>query len=195
DGLRSTLGPGGPGGSVRNVNITGVRDFVRTVMAGAGGESVAAQGGTGGSVENVRVAGTIGDFSRPFEFSTFGTAGQGGISAGQGGAGATAGRNGSVVTVRADRISAILAGRPPADALTTVNAAWAVSGVRAFFVGADVDEDEEFDFLDAGLGGFGLGDGDTLTDGLVIVRDGGLGLIRTPRTGESIAPFHVEYVA
>jgi hypothetical protein len=194
DGLTSSAGPGGAGGSVSNINITGVGEFVRSIMAGAGGNG-GTIGGTGGSVFNIRVAGDIGDFSSNFEMDPDGETGQGGISVGQGGTGATPGRNGSVLNLRADRIATILAGRPAANAITAANAVTAISNVRAFVVGADVNGNELFDYVDLPPPGFNLGDGDTAIDGLVVVRAGGLGAILNPLTGESIAPLDVETVA
>ncbi len=193
NGLPSTLGAGGTGGSISNVNITAVGEFVRTLMAGSGGAG-ATRGGAGGSVSTATVAGDIGDFSDDFEMTASGTTGQGGISVGQGGTGATPGLNGSVRSVTAHGIASIVAGRPAANAITAANAVFAISGVRAVVAGADTDADESFLFINAGPAGFHLGDGDTALDGLVVVRAAGFQPIRNPLTNDPVAPLDIETV-
>ena len=183
DGGKGVAGIGGKGGKVSFVNIPHVGDFVRAIKAGNGGVGVGVPGGDGGTVANIFVAGDIGDFSSAFDVASFAT-GMGGIVAGQGGVGTGAipGKNGSILNVNADRIAAMIAGRPAANALIAGspmnppgNAVTKISGIVANVIGADLDHDRAFDFIDAGPVGFHLGDGDTALDGLVIVKTGGGG--------------------
>ena len=182
DGGRGIAGIGGKGGNVSFVNIARVGDFVRAIKAGNGGIGVGVPGGDGGTVANIFVAGDIGDFSSAFDVASFAT-GMGGIVAGQGGVGSGAipGANGSILNVNADRIAAMIAGRPAANALTAgnpmlpSNAVTMISGIVANVIGADINDNRAFDFTDAGPVGFNLGDGDTALDGLVVVKRGGGG--------------------
>ena len=58
--------------------------------------------------------------------------------------------------------------------LTADNAVTVISGLKTKVIGADIDGDGTFDFIDAGAVGFNLGDGDTAIDGLVIVKTAGI---------------------
>ena len=179
----ASTGNGGSGGSIVGVTMNAVSDFVRIIAAGDGGAGGAnASGGAGGSVSLVKVAGDIGDFSAAFDVTSI-TSGQGGVVAGRGGAGLIAGRSGSVTGVTSDRIATIIAGKTAANALTSANAVFAISGILTSAIGADLDGDGTFDFTNTvGTAAFDLGDSfagtsDTPIDGLVLVRVAGAGVL------------------
>lgn len=165
DGGAATTGTGGAGGKIDKLDFRRVGDFVRRIVAGDGGDG-ATLGGVGGSINDVLVIGDIGDFDASFGV---GDTAMGGIFAGQAGLGASA-QNGSVSKINATRIAAIAAGTPAANALTAANAVHSLTEITAFIVGADVAADGDFDFTNAGIAGFALGQGDTALDGLVIAR-------------------------
>ena len=48
-----------------------------------------------------------------------------------------------------------------------------IKNITANVIGADKNGDGNFDFTNAGAAGFGLNQGDTAIDGLVIVKSGG----------------------
>src|SRR5262249_3742921 len=119
------------------------------------------------------VAGDIGDFASAFTLiDPNADAGMGGLIAGQAGTSGTAGAalNGSISQVTATRIAAIFAGRPATNNITAANAVQSLTGISAQVIGADADHDEVFDFTDAGVAGFNLGDGDLAIDGFVLVQ-------------------------
>jgi hypothetical protein len=178
-GGASASGTGGIGGSVNSISMTAVGQFVRALKAGNGGNGVRA--GAGGNVSGVSVAGDIGDFTSDFGVSSD-TAGMGGIVAGMRGTGAGAATNGSIANITADRIAAMLAGSPAANAVGYGNAVQKISGITASVIGADVNGDGIFSFTEGGVdgtyqpdGAHHATDGDTALDGFVLVRSGGLG--------------------
>jgi hypothetical protein len=171
----TSTGNGGAGGSVTAVNIGAVSDFVRIIAAGDGGAGGAnASGGAGGSISAVNVAGDIGDFSASFDVVSI-TSGQGGLVAGKGGTGLTLGKAGSITGITADRIATIIAGKTATNALSSINAVSSITLVNAAVIGADLDHDGMFDFVDSiGTTAFDLsptigGTSDAPTDGLVLV--------------------------
>jgi hypothetical protein len=168
----NATGVGGNGGSIKNLDITDVATFVRLIKAGDGGNGNTA--GSGGSLTDIKVAGDIGDFTSDFQISA--TSGMGGLIAGRAGISngiVAAAKNGSIATVQAERIAAILAGAPASNALTADNAVIKITGITgATQIGADVNTNTTFDFTDSGVNGFNLGEGDTALDGLVIVKTG-----------------------
>ena len=111
--------------------------------------------------------GDIGNFSQ-----SFGTAANrmGGLLAGLGGAGSNMGLTGFIQDVKATRIAAIYAGdsSTAANALTFINRVNSIAKITANAIGADLDQDGTFDFINAGPAGFALGSGDTAIDGLVL---------------------------
>jgi hypothetical protein len=164
---------GGAGGAVSGINLA-KGSFVHLLAAGNGGDS-SAKPGTGGSVTSVAVAGDIGSLTEAFNTAP-NVSGMGGLFAGQGGKKAgivQAALNGSVSGIRAAGIATILAGRHAANELTTANAVLRISGLNVTgAIGADAVQPAGFTFTDAGPAGFHLSDGDTVQDGLVIVRKG-----------------------
>ena len=168
----NSAGTGGNGGSITGFKATQVTNFVRLIKAGDGGNGDV-KAGAGGSVSGTSVAGDIGDFASNFGiFSSSGN--MGGLVAGQGGSAnmvLDASKNGSILGVKATRISAILAGFGGASSLTADNAVKKISKITgATAIGADVNTNTTFDFTDIGNAGFNLGDGDTALDGLIIVK-------------------------
>ena len=129
-------------------------------------------GGDGGSVTAAKIKGDIGNFTK-----TFGVDAEemGGLIAGLAGGGSTPGITGAISNIVAGRIAAMFAADETTspDALTTANAVSAISKVIAKAIGADLDGDAAFDFVDAGAAGFNLSDGDTVIDGLVIALTAG----------------------
>lgn len=179
NGGASTSGAGGAGGRIRNIDLDAVGTFVRALIAGNGGNGSTA--GAGGSVALVSIAGDIGDFTQ-----NFGTTAMGGIFAGQ--AGKVGGvvnvtKNGAITGVEAARIAAMLAGTPDANALTTSNAVRKILRITTDQLGADIDGDGIVDVTEApgaNPPGYTLGNPlDTLLDGIVLVRSGGLGKVPT----------------
>jgi hypothetical protein len=159
---------GGIGGNVLNVNIDAVGSFVRSIEAGDGGTGTIA--GAGGGVSTVTVAGNIGDYSVPFGFTP---TGMGGLSAGIRGGGAGKAQNGSVTNINADNIAAIVAGGGYQDADDVTS----ISLIHTNSIGADVNGNGIFDFINSGTPAHILFDaayGDIPTDGLVVVKIGGL---------------------
>jgi hypothetical protein len=178
-GGNSASGAGGMGGAVRAINLTTVGQFVRAVEAGDGGDG--ARAGAGGNVSAISVAGDIGDFTSNFGL-TSDTTGMGGIMSGIKGTGAGTATNGSIVKVTADRIAAMLAGSPDANAVGYGNAVQSIAKITASVIGADVNGNGIFDFTEGGGDGTYQPDdshhpvdGDTALDGFVLVRAGGLG--------------------
>jgi hypothetical protein len=178
-GSNTGAGTGGLGGSVSQIDITNVGQFVRDVKAGDGGDGKKAGGG--GSVTHVTVAGDIGDFTSDFGMVSD-TSGMGGISAGEKGAGAGSAVNGSITNITANRIAAMLAGAPAANGIVYNNAVQTIAKISAAVLGADVNGDGSFNFLpDSGSNttfqpddSHDPTDGDIAVDGLVLVRAAGL---------------------
>lgn len=126
-----TTGKGGAGGGIASINIGEVD--VSNLVAGNGGNSATNTGGVGGSISKVYSRGEIGtmnnvaqgfgfDDSSPLNYYDH----LGGIFAGQGGTGVVKGlpataKSGSVISVTADAISSITAGRGVAIALSAAN--------------------------------------------------------------------------
>jgi|GEM_PF-1731466 len=161
---------GGNGGSIANLSIDAERASL--IVAGDGGSSaVPGRGGRGGSVSEVKVHGDIGDFDATFGFT--GSNDMGGLAAGAGG-NSEASKNGSIANITADRIAAIVAGRPSSSGLSKSNAVYALSGIHAKVIGADGGYNFGFDFDDTGEVGFHVDEGDVAYDGLVVVRAAGL---------------------
>jgi hypothetical protein len=78
-----------------------------------------------------------------------------------------------------DLISPIISVKAAANSLTAANAVYSISGITAYSVGADVNGDGVFTFTNlTGTAAFELGD--TPTDGLVLVRAGGMGVLPVP---------------
>ena len=94
----------------------------------------------------------------------------GGLLSGLGGTGSTMGVTGFMDSVKATRIAAIYAGDngTAANALTFINRVNSIAKITANSIGADLDQDGTFDFINAGPAGFALGSGDTAIDGLVL---------------------------
>ncbi len=164
---------GGLGGSVSNVNIKEAGSHVHVIAAGDGGDGTI-RAGAGGSVTKVKVAGDIGNFDAPFGMVPHSSSSpsMGGLATGMAGAGPD-GKAGSVLKISADRIAAILAGTPAPDAITVENAVERIAGIRASVIGADVNRNSVFDFIDGnGEADFQIGTSDIPTDGLVIVKPG-----------------------
>ena len=96
----------------------------------------------------------------------------GGLFAGMGGDGATDGLAGSITSVSAKRIAAILAVNDDTepDNLSAANGVTQISGIKTGAIGADLDKD--------GIADNSVGTvyqlGDTAVDGLVIVKASGL---------------------
>lgn len=145
-------GVGGKGGDI--VGLTQVKDVnaaISVLQAGSGGDATGAAGigGKGGSVSAVKVAGFIG---RPHGLSdyygvidTLYNEAQG-IFAGAGGVGDTlAAAAGSVTKIVARQISAIAAISFASNGTRTISAAASVAGIKADFVGYDIDRDRVFD--------------------------------------------------
>lgn len=174
------MGRGGNGGSIASLALKnpGSLGVAPMISAGDGGNGAAVRGG-GGSVTNVNFAGDIGRFVQFFDAS-IGGAGMGGLFAGEAGVGGGTATNGSIRNITALRIATILAGHPFATDLTRFNAVQNISGIKltsastSSKLGADVLDNGVFDFTDAGAAGLVLGGGDTLKDGLVVARAGGV---------------------
>jgi hypothetical protein len=186
DGGDAANGAGGAGGEASGLTIT-AKINAQQIRGGAGGNGLTA-GGAGGDVSGVKVKGDIGDFLRPFGIRPFQANPEfdmGGLFAGTGGTGTVPGIAGSISNVSANRIAAILAVNDGTDAvnLNVNNAVTAISGLKTKVIGADIDGDGTFDFVDNGVAGFALGGGDEAIDGLVIVKSAGVpagGLKPTP---------------
>ncbi len=161
---------GGLGGDIQGIKLV-ASIAVQQLRAGQGGEATSGTGGAGGSIASVQVRGDIGNFAQPFGIDLDE---MGGLIAGKsGGVGA---ENGSISNVQATRIAAIFAADDAtrANNLTIANTVFALTNVKASTIGADLDGDEAFDFIDNAVtpnGTFGLGEGDTAVDGLVIAPD------------------------
>jgi hypothetical protein len=179
NGGSSSDGTGGNGGSVGGLAgdsvLTQVTYFIQRIAAGNGGNSGAGKtAGLGGNISGITTVGDIGDFS-----ALFGRETMGGLLAGQ--AGSVAGalintaKNGSVTNIIADRIAAIVAGPNIGSTPDASNAVSKISGITATVIGADQDDNDKFSFVDATPtnGVFNIADGDTVTDGLIIVRSDG----------------------
>lgn len=90
-------------------------------------------------------------------------------------------RNGSITSVTASRIAAILAGAESGHMISAFNAVKSITGLKANFIGADVDGDRQFDWTEnTATTGFQLNSAtgvtdtdDVPTDGLIIVKTGG----------------------
>ncbi len=176
-GGNNANGTGGSGGSIHSIDLDPVAQFVRSLKAGNGGNG--AKAGGGGSVTDVTVAGDIGDFTSDFDVVAD-TTGMGGIVAGEKGTG-TGGTNGSITHITADRIAAMIAGTPAANAVTAANAVQKISSIVANVIGADLNGNNTFDFTEGGSDAIyqppETTDGDTALDGLVIVRLSGNGAL------------------
>lgn len=109
NGGDAKVGNGAKGGEVRTISVAAVETtaVLRSIAAGEGGDGVG-QGGAGGSVIGVDVQDhDIGvRTGLPYGYDSMG-----GIFAGGGGSGTKAGANGKVVSVTADAIASIVAGR------------------------------------------------------------------------------------
>jgi len=177
DAGNSPAGSGGTGGSIRNVAFDAVGRFVQALVAGNGGNGTTA--GAGGSVAKISIPGDIGDFTKSFDVVS--STGMGGIVAGQKGNGTGKATNGSISTVFAERIATMIAGRPAANAIGYTNGVFKITNITTGVLGADVNNDGDFDFIDGGLqAGYQPDDarttldGDTALDGLVVVRKNSL---------------------
>jgi hypothetical protein len=139
------------------------------IRGGAGGNSTTATGGTGGNVTGVKIKGDIGNFFVPFGIENYA---MGGLFAGSGGDGATDGPAGSIMTVSAKRIAAIIAVNDDTDPdnLSAVNAVTKIGAITTGVIGADLDRDG---ICDNTLG-TSYQFGDVAVDGMVIVKAGGL---------------------
>ena len=175
----ATSGNGGAGGDVQTITVT-VGRFAQILRAGAGGNG-SALGGAGGSVKDSTIIGDIGNLAKGPNLlgSQFGidATQMGGLFAGTGGTGTIAGSAGSILNITATRIAAILAvnSNTTASNLAATNAVTAITNVKASIYAADNVNSGVFDFTDnVGTVGFVLGDGDTVIDGLVLVKSGGL---------------------
>ena len=177
-GGESANGTGGAGGNARNFAFDTVGRFVRVIAAGDGGKGITA--GAGGSVSNVVIPGDIGDFTQAFDVLS--DVGQGGLVTGHRGEGGGKATNGSITSVTATRIASILAGTPANNAINYDNGVYKITKLAVSVLGADVDGDTNFDWIDAPNGIPGSYqpdkdnrpvDGDTAIDGLVVVRKGG----------------------
>ena len=127
----------------------------------------------------------IGDFLDSFYVDGDVDSGMGGLIVGLGGS--VNGvfdsiRNGSINSVTATRIAAILAGAQAEDNVTAFNAVKSITGLSASHIGADVDGDRQFDWIEntSTQVGFQLPGAPTTTDtddvprdGIVIVKTGG----------------------
>jgi hypothetical protein len=168
NGGNATNSAGGAGGDVMDNALT-VTQFLHRVQAGNGGNSTNASGGLGGEITKLKISSDIGNFARTFGSSNNDA---GGLIAGLGGNNNAAG-NGSVSFVTAGRIAAIFAGFQSGNA-SNQSAVASIANITARVIGADLDGDEVFDFVNAGTAGFQLGTSDFAQDGLVIVFAGGL---------------------
>jgi hypothetical protein len=188
-GGNSFEGHGGNGASVLKVNVTttGANHFLHWISAGDGGSGSDHHAGAGGSVIGVKTTGDIGDFTKTFGLSAVATV-QGGISAGQGGGAPSFGAaNGSVSAITAARIATIIAGRPAANAVSSLNGVSHLAKIKATVLGADtgiVGDHHEispnggtFDWNEGGGNntyepstGDLTPDGDTVIDGLILVN-------------------------
>jgi hypothetical protein len=179
-------GIGGNGGSIDNVTFS-VTKFARIIAAGDGGDSNApGTAGTGGSITKVKITGSgvIGDFGSNFSVNGDNNSGMGGLIAGRGGADGgvfSVDRNGSITSVTATRIAAIIAGANAGAGLNNFNAVKSIAGLTASHIGADVDGDRQFDWTEntSTQVGFQLPGAPTTTDlddvprdGIVIVKTG-----------------------
>jgi hypothetical protein len=181
--------PGGRGGSIDSIRVERTPGTaVQYMAAGAGGDSVGGAGGPGGNIRRVSVTGIIGNDS-----GNFGLNGLGGLFAGAGGDGLTDGPAGDVIGVRARGIAAIAAGSPTvADPLagTHVVSARRVAGIRADYVGMDIDADGNFDFINnAAPATYSIGDepvdGYVHADSIGTIRNS-RGLVVVPLATSSI---------
>jgi hypothetical protein len=188
-GGSAPLGTGGAGGSIANVTASVTAGVVGAVEAGDGGDGTIP--GTGGSISHFSTKGSIGYFSRAYGFDydeSNPAAHMGGLAVGRGGAGPadTFGTAGSIDTVSALRIAAIVAGT--GQSLGYDNAVTSISNVHAAVIGADTHikglfRQGAFDFNNPNSGTDGIFepdaahdpiDGDVPLDGLVLVKAGGL---------------------
>jgi hypothetical protein len=166
----SAAAMGGAGASVSKVDISSVGLYVRAIAAGNGGTGTSVEG-QGGSISDVKVAGDIGDFALDFDTANIDNSGMGGLIAGQGGT-ADSAFNGSIASVSAYRIAAIVAGRVDGAAVGALNDVTKILGISAGVVGADINHDG---LPTDGVGGtWSLLDTHALDDGVVIVN-GSLG--------------------
>lgn len=195
-------GTGGQGGSIADVHIGQITKFARIIAAGDGGAGATpADCGFGGSISNVFVTGDIGDFRSAFGVDANAVA-MGGLIAGGSANGA---KNGTITGVAAERIAAILAGRPAAGALGYGNAVSTLQNIYANVIGADTKRKGsafevtasglKFDFkkgtTDTIFSPDNLGtatDGDIPIDGFVLVKSAGLGFL-------SVAPLKLIAIA
>jgi hypothetical protein len=175
-GGANTGGAGGAGGSVTGIDLDVVSTFVRAIIAGNGGAG-STKGGAGGSVTAIKVAGDIGDFAHNFDLT--GANGMGGIAAGQFGAGAKSDvlLNGIISNVTADRIATMIAGTPAANAISAANAVRKISKITAGVAAADVNGNGTADHTLATVD-YTAAPGDTLFDGVILVRTSGLEKIK-----------------
>lgn len=178
----SAGGKGGNGGSVSNIGSfkTGLR--LSMVHGGDGGDGAIA--GKGGNISNLKgLTVEIGNFSKNFGFFLSSNIRMGGLSVGQGGSvngNVDESKNGSISSIKAAvstpiTIASIVAGLPANDNVTLENAVTRISNVKAF-VGHDIVTDGPGEITvsnNVGTPGFHLGEGDTLVDGIVIVKQGG----------------------
>jgi hypothetical protein len=85
-------------------------------------------------------------------------------------------KNGAITKVSANRIAAIMAGLPAADAITVENAVRAIASISASVIGADLNgngrpDDDEGAEWGAMLPGSGVIDTDALVDGIALILD------------------------
>jgi hypothetical protein len=174
EGVTVVGSDGGHGGLIENLTAT-VTFFAQSIISGSGGNGFGGAnsiGGDGGLIHNIKILGRgdIGNFESAFGGET---EEMGGLIAGLAGDATTDGQAGSIDGVQARRIAAIFAGNDDTNAneLTTANAVKSIKNITANVIGADRNGNGTFDFT--GAGGFGLGQGETAIDGLVIVKSGG----------------------
>jgi hypothetical protein len=171
---------GGNGGSVENVSVT-VLEGLQLLAAGNGGNG--ATPGLGGSIRNIFVNGDIGNFSGAFGTTGYASGAMGGIAAGVSGSGGSVLLNGSVQDVHATRIATIIAGQVTGSTVTASNAPSLISGVTATVIGADLNGNGVWDYVNnpaSPTAGFAFGNGEQVIDGFVLGVDGRVRLGVTP---------------
>ena len=181
----SYFGQAGAGGDVSTLALT-VSSSARIIAAGDGGSTSLGIVGNGGSISSVTVAGDIGDFSSSeyyyYEIESRFTGLIAGAAGGVDGIYSNAG-NGSITGVTATRISAIYAGLNRVLTITgdfdSTNAVAQITGLATTVLGADRNGDHAFTFSEGDsdlifqLPDDVAADGDSTTEGLVIVKAGG----------------------
>lgn len=132
------------------------------------------------------VNGDIGDFTGTFGTVSNTLGDMGGIAAGMAGTGGASTNdllNGSIVDVHATRIATILAGQVTSTTVTAANAPSLISNVTAHVIGADLNGNGVWDFVNdpnSPTLGFDLSSADQIIDGLVLGLKGRVNLGVTP---------------